>query len=391
MGGEGDGMKRDLTALLSLIILWIAVLPVNAVLPPRVDFREEGRTTPVLNLSSQNGCWAAAALGSFLSSQEMQPESEDVQREAAAMLEAYGEAALKGGTPEMAVAYLSGGPLDFKEGSLQLSQMVSLAGEADALKQAVLEYGEVYTEMYYAPQFYNESTHAYYYGYSGQSNHAVTIAGWDDAYKKENFVRKPPGDGAFLVKDSRGTGFGDGGYFYISYYDKSAFNKNSSFIARKAEGKPRDLHDVDMGQLSPFGMGQDSVYMAQVFTLEEDFDITSLGFYATAPETAYQIKIYRGDKLPEPWVVKPYAAVATGGLQNAGYYVLKLKKPVQMEAGTSFIAVVRLQSKEGRTPAMVMDSGALGNSGYVSGDGRHWTLLGERAPGKEVFLRVYDY
>ena len=56
-------------------------------------------------------------------------------------------------------------------------------------------------------------------------NHAVTIVGWDDNYKKENFIDgpKPSRNGAWIVKNSYGTGFGDKGYFYMAY-DNATFS-----------------------------------------------------------------------------------------------------------------------------------------------------------------------
>ena len=68
---------------------------------------------------------------------------------------------------------------------------------------------------------YNNKTSAAYY-YTNQSlrpDHEVTLVGWDDKYSAANFKNTPPGDGAWIVKNSWGSDWGDGGYYYVSYYD----------------------------------------------------------------------------------------------------------------------------------------------------------------------------
>ena len=56
----------------------------------------------------------------------------------------------------------------------------------------------------------------------GREFHAMTIVGWDDNYPKENFNSgmRPTKDGAYIVLNSWGTGFGNEGYYYFSYEDK---------------------------------------------------------------------------------------------------------------------------------------------------------------------------
>ncbi|WP_062399696.1 C1 family peptidase [Methanogenium cariaci] len=55
--------------------------------------------------------------------------------------------------------------------------------------------------------------------YESNSGHAVTLVGWDDDFPADAFAVTPPGDGAFILKNSWGTDAGEDGFFYISYYD----------------------------------------------------------------------------------------------------------------------------------------------------------------------------
>lgn len=106
---------------------------------------------------------------------------------------------------------------------------------ADA-KNLILHLGAV-TAGYYASQEYDSFAQAkayddgygssygnYYYDGSNNkaANHAVTLIGWDDGYSRDNFVKTPEGDGAWLVLNSWGeedTTLAQNGLFWLSYYD----------------------------------------------------------------------------------------------------------------------------------------------------------------------------
>ena len=123
--------------------------------------------------------------------------------------------------------------------------------ELTDIKQAIMDYGAVVTSIHWksSSYYYKADTGAYYVPTMQQANHAIAVVGWDDAYPAENFSRTPPGDGAWLIKNSWGTGGSSGyrgsGYYWVSYYD-GRFGAWTYAVEGAAACDPdRILHEYD--------------------------------------------------------------------------------------------------------------------------------------------------
>ena len=96
------------------------------------------------------------------------------------------------------------------------------SNDRNAIKDALLKYGALTVYVEGADpksEFFNKDTNASYCDNSTYGNHFVTLVGWNDTFSRDNFKITPPGDGAWICKNSWGTDWGDKGYFYLSYYD----------------------------------------------------------------------------------------------------------------------------------------------------------------------------
>ena len=87
------------------------------------------------------------------------------------------------------------------------------------IKLAIMQYGAVCSDFYWSGSLYSDFYNSYYCSTRTNSNHMIDIVGWDDYFPNTHFANFPSADGAFLCRNSWGTDWGDGGYFWISYYD----------------------------------------------------------------------------------------------------------------------------------------------------------------------------
>ena len=157
----------------------------------------------------------------------------------------------------------------------------------DNLKQAITDYGAVYTGMYWTDSSYDAVAHTYYYTGDASSNHAVALVGWDD----NKAIPAAPAPGAWIVRNSWGTSWGEGGYFYISYYDSNIGKGNVAFIEARNPGNSTIYQYDPLGWVGNLGYGDNTAWGANVFTASRDGTLTSVAFYTSTVNTTYEIYI----------------------------------------------------------------------------------------------------
>lgn len=256
--------------------------------------------------------------------------------------------------------------------------------DVNTIKQAAYNYGAVYIAFMWDPAYYNSTTYSFYCPYNGIPNHAVVIVGWDDNYSKDNFKIKPPADGAFIVKNSWGTSWGDKGYFYLSYYDKTLDDAVAFYNAEPVTNYRRIYQYDPLGLVGALGRidGGTTAWMANVFVASPNASlIRAIGFYALASNTQYEIHVY--DNLTSQ--TNPRSRTlkyrATGVVQNRGYVTIRLGNGVRVTPGKRFSVVVKLNTPNWNEPIPVeryepgySDAATCGrNQSFISADGNSWT------------------
>ena len=234
--------------------------------------------------------------------------------------------------------------------------------DRERLKSSILKHGSAAVSMYYSVAYLNEN--AYYDPDVTAVNHAVTLIGWDDDYDRANFRQQPAANGAWLAKNSYGTEFADGGYFWISYEDASLCSKTAKAFVYEFEDAAKYAytyaHDGSSGVCMDEAAG-DTGYrvasggsVANVFTVPKDIpteyqQIEAVSFALFDTDVSYQIQIYRAaaytaeGRTGEPVLTEPVC----GQTESVGFYTVPLTQPVQLAAGESFAVELTLSKADG--------------------------------------------
>jgi hypothetical protein len=254
------------------------------------------------------------------------------------------------------------------------------SSDNDNIKMAVSTYGAVYTQMYMSAtsSYYNESSYAYY-GRNTGVNHGVAIVGWDDSYSRTKFVsgNQPQGDGAFIVKNSWGTSWGQQGYFYVSYYDPVIGKDNAVFTAQSTTNYNNIYQYDPLGDTGAFGLGS-STWGANIFTANASENLAAVSFYTLSLNAPYEVYIY-ADPVNGPINASGSAAYTNGTIALPGYHTIPLTSSVPLHAGQRFSVVVKFTSTD-TTPVPTEDqisgysSKAVANAGesYYHADNATW-------------------
>ena len=221
----------------------------------------------------------------------------------------------------------------------------SVPYDISKIKQAVYDYGAVWT-MYYSGGKYYNFNNCWHVGDTqpvcffdpnpDDIDHAVTIIGWDDNFSRENFgENKPVSDGAWLIKNSWSERWGNNGLFWISYEDKTISRYNSEVFS---VGDASDYQDVYMYD----GLGYRSTKSvkggANVFVANADEYLTKISYGSVASRN-YTLKIYKNlpDNYKKPTEGK--LAYTKSGNTNGEKYI-SIDGKVKIAKGEIFSVVL---------------------------------------------------
>jgi len=245
------------------------------------------------------------------------------------------------------------------------------------LKQYLYNHGPIITSMdaNSGQGFDSSYDGSYTFDYAGSGpNHCVLIVGWSDNLPPVA-GGVDPADG-WIVKNSWGTGWGDDGYFYITY-GAANLGTSSSFVHEWQDFDPDGAiwYYDDDGWYGDYGYGVPTAWGLARFTADRDTKVTRVEFWTTDATTDVDVYVYGG--FNGVTLSNKLAEVLNNSYSEAGYHSVELHSPVRVNTGDEVVAVVRFTNSSWGYPIPTDPHGPVETGRtYMSLAGTGWVDLG---------------
>lgn len=190
-------------------------------------------------------------------------------------------------------------------------------------------------------------------------DHAVSIIGWDDNYDKNNFIEghRPTSNGAWIVRNSWGTQYGDKGIFYVSYEDANVAAVMHGIKKSKDYKNYDNLYFYDE-HLSNYQIhyNGNEIYLGTKYN-KKTSNTEYLNQVSVYNYPNYELSVYVNTKDSDLTFSKfQKVSLKEGDTETAtseGFQTLEFAKPIAL-TGKSYAVIIKVNNKNNNNKTYIM-------------------------------------